>query len=586
MAKKNTPKNTTPKSTAPQIQPSQDWTPWILMAAAFFIYAMGFAHPLVEMDDYSATRDNPAVVNFAPFTNFNLGMYAPLTWLFYGIAYQLEGGAADKTPDSAFWYHILSALVHAASTCFVFLLMKRGGLEKLLAAGVALLFAIHPIQVESVAWVAGFSTPLYGMFVLSALLLYQRFVRESHEGVSGAMNWYYLAIGMMLLGCLSKSSAVITPLLLIVLDLWNKPHYQSRQAQLMAYAPFFGLALAFGLLTLYSRSGIDLPFGIRNEYSGIERLFLVAYAPIFYIYKTLLPLRFNVYYAFEKINNQLPVYYYLAPVMIAGLAWAGWKFRKTIPLIGIGLLFFIVNHLVTLPLAPVGSFELCADHYNYLACIGLFIALAGVYQYIANNNKNYQSIANIVIFVFIAFSTIQTLRHLRLWRDVVSLINNAIDNGYDSYGKTYFWRGSALAKTGKSADIAKAIQDFTKAIEMDSSLTEAYKYRGGLYGVTGKFALSVQDINKYLSTQPADSTDYRYNRGLSYLNMGKRAEAMADMNRVIAADPNFYSAFRARGNLYYEMGDTLRGNADIAEFERLAGRPDPARADKILKGGR
>jgi protein O-mannosyl-transferase len=582
MAKKTT---SQPTQKSPVVAPKSttNWQPWILAALALGLYAFGFGHPLVEMDDYSATHDNPAVTQFAPFSNFNLGMYAPLTWLFYAIAYQLEGGL-DNTPGSAIWFHLMSALAHAVSAVLVYRLMDRGGLARWQAFVVALFFVIHPIQVESVAWVAGFSTPLYGAFLLGTLVLYQHYVSESLRHDPKAQNWYYLAIGCMLLACLAKSSAVVAPLLIVVLDLWRKPHYTSVTQQVTAYVPFFALSVVFGLLTIYTRSGIDLPFGIRNEFAGWERVFLVAYTPVFYLYKILVPIEYNVYYMFKKVNGSLPMTYYMAPLLLGALVYGIWKIRKAAPLVGVGVLFFLFNHAVTLPLAPVGSFELCADHYNYLACIGVFMALIGLYNYVAEHHPQRASVLRTVAIGWGLCLLVQSVRHLSYWSDVVRLIDNAMANGYDNYGKTYFWRGSAYAKTGKAADVKKAISDFTEALKRDSSLTEAYKYRGGLYGVTQNFAASVDDLNKYLATQPKDSVEYRYNRGLSYLNLNQRTEAMRDFNQVIASDPTFFRAFRARGNLYLQQGDTLRGRADLAEFERLAGQPDPARTSKIFQG--
>jgi protein O-mannosyl-transferase len=565
MAKKSTPPATAATPAAQSATRSFDWTPWALAAIAFGLFATGFGHPLVEMDDHSATVDNPAVTNFSIFSNFNLGMYAPLTWLFYAIGYRLQG--ADPLSDSATWYHVFGAVVHAVSTVLVYRLFERGGLGRWSAFFVALLFAIHPVQVESVAWVAGFSTPLYGMFVLFSLFFYQKYVQTSLQN-QAATYWYALALGMMILGCLAKSSAVITPLLLIVFDLWRRPHYPTPTRQVLAYAPFFGVALGFGLLTIYTRSQINVPFGILHGYEGWERFFLVCYAPLFYLQKIMAPLYLNVYYSFDKINGHLPGLYYVAPLALTGLGFLAWRYRRTMPFWGIGLLFFMANHLVTLPFAPVGSFELCADHYNYLACLGVFFALVAWYDFLKKNNSSWAAPLRVAGIVWVLALSLLSIRQITLWENAIKLVDNAIANGYLNNGKMYFWRASGYAKRAKAGDLKRALDDYTKAIQMDSTLVEAYKYRGALYGVAKQYDRSVEDLTKYLATNPPEATEYRFNRGLSYLNLKRMNEAMTDLNQTLKENPDFTRAYRTRGNAYLQLGDTLRGQADLAEYER------------------
>ena len=101
----------TPKS-------SPKWWPWVIAGFSFLIFATGFQNDMVSMDDHSATLDNPAVTNFELFGHFNLGMYAPMSWAVYGVAYLLG-------KDSPFWYHFFSALIHALNVLLVFRLLKR-----------------------------------------------------------------------------------------------------------------------------------------------------------------------------------------------------------------------------------------------------------------------------------------------------------------------------------------------------------------------------------------------------------------------------------------------------------------------------
>ncbi len=267
MAKKSTsgPK----KENTQQADNTEKWLPWVLAALGFVLYSTGFSNEMVGMDDHTATVDNPAVKDFLIFNGFNLGMYAPLTWIGYQIAYIL----GKESPN---WYHMLSALVHFANVLLVFRLFRKLDFNLAVSAVVALFFAIHPLQVEAVAWIAGFSTPLFSMFSLLAMNYYLK--HTSEEGSGWGKN-YWLAVTMFLLACLAKSAAVTLPLTLLVLDLWKKRGLNTKI--ILEKAPFFAISLAFGALTLYSRQYAGRPCflapgkaGLLCRYSGLALCFI------------------------------------------------------------------------------------------------------------------------------------------------------------------------------------------------------------------------------------------------------------------------------------------------------------------------
>ena len=271
------------------------------MVAAGLMYLIALSYPLLGLDDHQATVENKAVTEFSPFTNFNLGMYAPLTWAAYAIPYNLM-------PKDTFWgYHLLGFIVHILNTWLVARLLIRLDVRESMRFPIALLFAIHPIQAEAVAWVAGFSTPFYVLFCLLGLLYYLKY--QAVEDPT-KWQWYALALIMMLLGNLAKSAAVVLPLLMVIIDWWLPSRLDLRK-RIIGYAPFFLMALGFGLLTIYSRNASGTAVGTdANGFSGLERLLLVSYAPVFYLTKILLPFKLNIYYSFERVNGVLPWVYY------------------------------------------------------------------------------------------------------------------------------------------------------------------------------------------------------------------------------------------------------------------------------------
>lgn len=555
------------KYTAKQQQPKRptksvgaeaaDWRPWVLLALAFLLYSTGLSNGLLGIDDHSATVDNPAVKNL-DFTVFNLGMYAPFTWMAYAIAYHLGG-------DHSFLYHLLSAVVHAANVWLLYRLLQRLDISQSVAFAVALLFAIHPIQVESVAWIAGFSTPFFTLFCLLSMEYY---LRHAATG-QGSRQHYLWSLGLFAAACLAKSTAVMLPLLLLVLDFyWKKPNLERRK-QILGYAPFFLIALGFGLLTFYTRAAAGVDVGASaNDFSVLERALVVCYTPLLYWSKLLLPLHLSIYYSFNKVNGALPIIYYLAPLILGGVIWAAWRYRQQAPYIRQGLLFFGANILFTLPFYSVGTFELCADHYNYLAAAGFFFVLISLWEQAKKSFPKLSGSLHTLGVVWLIAMLLFSLMQIRLWKDTISIVDHAIKNGFHQGGKLYQARAIAYANDRK--DLKSAMRDFDKALETNPDLYEVYKYRGGLLGITKQYDRSLADLNKYLEQFP-DDPEILYNRALTLVNLQRLPDALKDLDRTLEINPDFDRAYRARGNVRLQLGDESGGAADFQEFERRTG---------------
>ena len=556
MAKKSAPKSK-PKTTAVQTASSgsvsaERWLPWAISALAFILFSTGLSNQMLSMDDHSATVDNPAVTDFLIFSNTNLGMYAPVTWLGYGIAYAMG-------KDSPFWYHLLSALVHAVNVWLVFRLFRQLKSSVTVAAVVALFFAVHPIQVEAVAWIAAFSTPLFVLFSLLAMNFYVAHTRQ--EGVS---QKYWLALGMFLLACLSKSAAVTLPLALLVLDLWLKRPLNQRA--ILEKIPFFALSIVFGIATLYTRTKAghtDTP----ADFSLLDRGLMICHTVLFYWKKLLFPTGLSIWYPFEKTAGGWEWVYYASPFALAALVFLAWRSRRAMPVLWWGVLFYLANIVVSLPYATFGTFELRSDRYNYLACLGIFAILASLPDFFKEKRPGWVGAVWVVLAGFGLTWMVTTALRIRDWKDTVTLIDRAIAAEGDNFGKAYLWRGMELGDKGK---VAQSIQDLTKAIEINPGLSEAYKYRGSLYGLTKQYEKSVADLTKFLEKNPGEAEQF-YNRGLSLLNLGRTQEAIADFNKTLELNPDFSRAYRARGNAYRSIGETAKGDADLAEWEKREG---------------
>ncbi len=546
-----------PSSSKSAHSETREWQPWVLAGAAFLLFSTGFSNELLGIDDHMATVDNPAVKNL-DFTVFNLGMYAPLTWLGYAISYHLGG-------DHPFLYHLLSALAHAGCTWLLYRLFLRLEVVGWAAFAAAFLFAIHPVQVESVAWIAGFSTPLFTLFCLLSANFYLQ-----HAGAEGgSVRHYGWSLGLFAAACLAKSTAVMLPLLLLALDqYWKTPRLEPRRRWL-GYAPFFALALGFGLFTFYTRAAAGVEVGAgANDFSLWERAVLVCYTPVLYWAKLLLPLKLSIYYSFDKVNGQLPWVYFLGPAVLAAVAWAAWKWRSEAPYVRQGLLFYGANILFTLPFYSVGTFELCADHYNYLAAAGFFYALVMLWDAARSRFAPWAGALQTVGIAWVLLLLLLSALQIRRWKDTVTIVSHAIENGYHQNGRLYQARAIAYANDKKN--FKAAMSDFDKAIEINPQLLDAYKYRGGLLGMAKQYDRSLSDLNKYLELKP-DDHEILYNRALTLVNLNRVPEALPDLDRALELNPDFERAYRARGNVRLQLGDTAGSQADFQEYERRTG---------------
>lgn len=561
MAKKTTPKSAqaAPKKAAASApRPSSGggdsfaWLPWALAGLALLLYASGFSNPMVAMDDHSATVNNPAVKNFDLFGQFNLGMYAPVTWAGYAIAYTLG-------KSSAFWYHFLSALVHACNVVLVFRLFRHLMPDWRAASVVALFFAIHPMQVEAVSWIAGFSTPLFSLFYLLALLFYVQYLNGQRSMM--------LSLALFCLACLAKTAAVTLPLTLLVVDIWKGRRLEAKLV--WEKIPFFVLSVFFGVLTLYSRgeAGHTTAGEAAQTYNLLDRALMVCHTLPFYWTKLLVPFNLSIWYPFEKNNGAWPLAYWLAPLALTAIGWAAWRFRKEAPIVGKGLLWYLSNIVLALPFATFGTFELRSDRYNYLACLGIFAVLAVLPKALGDKKPAWANIAWVFLAALALFYAVQSAARIRDWGSTLTLINKAMAAQGDNFGKAYYWRGMEYGDAGKNEE---AIADFDKAIAQNPSLIEAYKYRGGLLGMVGQPEKALADLNIYLAKYPND-VEYRFNRGIALRKLNRNEEAIADFTKTIELRPDFAPAYRSRAFAYSDLGDQAKAAADMAEFKRRSG---------------
>jgi tetratricopeptide (TPR) repeat protein len=376
---------------------------------------------------------------------------------------------------------------------------------------------------------------------------------------------YWLAIIFFMLAGFSKSAAAALPLTMLAIDVWIKRPFSARIV--LEKIPFFAIAAGFGALTIYSRlegGYADNP----GNFDLLDRILMVSHTILFYWTKLLVPFGYSIWYPFIKDNGVWPWTYYAAPIVLAGIIFLAWRVRRQAPFFWYGLLFYLANIVLELPYSTFGNFELRSDRYNYLACLGIFIILASLPDFLKARKDNYSGASWAALGLLGVICFFSTAFRIRDWHDTMTLVTKAIEATGDNFGRAYLWRGMELGDKGKPA---LALQDFNKALSINPNLIEAYKYRGALLGAAKKFDRSIADLNIYLEKFPNDA-EYHYDRGLSYLNLNRLQEGLADFDMTLKLNPNFERAYRARGNTYEMLGDKVKADQDLREWERRTGR--------------
>lgn len=310
-------------------------------------------------NDYTTNFSWENTVNI--FTTFYTGQYSPINQWIFSLIYHFWG----FNPTT---FHLLSLVLHIGCACLVGFIIGCF-VNRKIAWIVALLFATHPLQVESVAWISASKILVYSFFYLLAIRFYIAYVRKG-------MMVYYLAVFLcFILSFGGKEQAVTLPVCLLVFDALLKRNFKDKMIW-QEKIPLFLLAFFFAYVTLLSHASRGL--GIltdRDVYPFFQRVAFGAYAYTEYIVKTILPVNLMFLYPFPiRIGAQLPWNFYIYPVGWIVVITVFYKYWLKPPLLN-GMLYYTVLIALTLHVVPIERLAIVADRYIYLALPGLLFIM-------------------------------------------------------------------------------------------------------------------------------------------------------------------------------------------------------------------
>lgn len=479
--------------------------------------------------------------------------YYPLLHSAFWFEYQLWG---DATPG----YHLVNVLLHATSACLFAAILRRLSLPG--SAFAALLFALHPVCVESVAWIAEQKNTLSAALYLSAALAYFRF-EESRERGRPRPRSYALATTLFLFALLTKTVTATLPAALLVVTWWRRGRLEFRR-DVLPLVPWFALSLAGGLFTAHFERKLIGAEGAAFALDLFERSLLAGRVLWFYLGKLVWPADLVFVYPHWTVDaSQLAQW--LFPLAALGLLATAFYFAKTKPwgrgvlaalLLFAGTLFPVLGFFNIYPFL----FSYVADHFQYLATLPVF-ALAGV-GLARSSTRLPRALAVAAPIALLLALGARSFAQARTYRDVFALYEATLARNPSAW-MAHNNLAVALTSAGRPAE---AIPHLEQALQLRPEYPQAENNLGDALVRLGRPAEAIPHFENALRLQPR-FTEARNNLGFALAALDRPAEAIANYEQALALDPDYALAHR---NLALALATSGRNAEAIPHFQRVA----------------
>lgn len=503
----------------------------------FVVFANSLFNGFVNWDDPANFLNHPVISSDmgifeafkAIFSTTVIGNYNPLSTASFLIDKTLFGF------ENPWGWHLINLILHLVNVGLVYLLSKRLGLHIIAALIVAVLFGIHPMRVESVAWVTERKDVLFAMFYLLAILQYIKY--KSTRGVTHLV----LLIILFALSLLSKIQAVSLPLSLLAIDYLQSGKWLVKDWLTKWY--LFAMSLAIGILGIYF---LDKNSSLAIDYvdtSLIDNILLAGYTLFVYLYKFLIPFPLSPYYQYPE---SLEIKHYAGVLAFVSIGAAMWQsYSKDRKWVFFGLFFFLVNVVFVLQWVKAGQGYL-ADRFTYVAYLGLFMIVGSIVNYWVVNNR-FSTFKKIVLMgVVIVFGGLTYSQNM-VWKDGESLWTKSIKVNPKS-ARSYAARGTYYARKGLGT---KALDDYNKSMAI-KEIPEVKENRAKLLMSNSRDQNdSRQALNDLLSFENKTATQY-INIGALYVMLADNASALKYYKEGMVKYPNEF-------NLPLNAGRVLQG---------------------------
>lgn len=463
-----------------------------------------------------------------------IGNYNPLPIATFALErkmYGIKGVEYNDYLPKARNFHLVNLLLHLACVLLVFRFTRLLGLGLWGSAILALLFGIHPMRVESVAWVTERKDVLFALFYFAALIHYVHFLRSAGKWKHGIFILIYFMLSLF-----SKIQAVSLPLSMLAID-----YYMNRPIQfrlILEKIQWFALSLFFGLLGVYFLRESESLDQSKAAYNLFQRLFIGAYSYITYLYKLIVPYPMSPLYPYPKF---IPWYIYASVVptlAVVGGTYYAWK--KGWKELVFGMLFFTFNIMFLLQIVGAGQGFL-ADRFTYVAYFGLFFIVAYYAEKYLFDQPKYRTAGYGVFAVVFLIHAIVSIQQIKVWENGGTLWSHVLKY-YKNVTLPYGNRANFYRERGE-ADLAMA--DYSEAIRLEPTKASTFNSRGKLYFNKQDWPNAEADYNKAIELDPTKG-EYWVNRAAVKASTGRFPEALQDVNEGLKVDATLPNGYRTR----------------------------------------
>lgn len=493
---------------------------WLIIAVAIVLaYTKVFNAGFMSWDDMDYVFNIPDIHGFSIehfknwWTEYYIGNYQPLPIMSYALDYTL--GSTEP-----FWWHMQSMLWHLASSIMLYAWVKRMQGNAIIALLVALLFALHPVQTESVAWVAARNKVMNAFFFFWAIYVYIGYLED---GDKRKLLWVTLLGGI---AYLCKSTAIMLPFSLFAIDIWMGRKWKGHTAWLEKL-PLLLLAIPIGVVTLQAQKDVDF-LNLHPEYTQLHTIVFAGYAYVQYLVNLILPVKLSVLYPYPKEIGALHIIYTIIAVAIAVVGVVAYRKKKYI-LAG-GVLFFTVNIAIVLQFVQFGE-VLMADRYLYIACIGLWYPLVHWLYHLLQKQIGKAAAIGVNAAIVVVFLVVTFVRN-GIWHDELSFWESVTDKFPESSIAQSSLGGIYLNK----GDYAQASLYTDKALLEDRNNYKAWYNKGVIALRTNNFQDAVKALDKAISIHEYPKA--LFTRALIYHQSGRCNFAMPDIDKVLQKEPD------------------------------------------------
>jgi protein O-mannosyl-transferase len=477
--------------------------------------------------------------------------YWPLT----NTAFWLEWRLWGENPGG---YHVTNLILHIVETLLIWVILRKLSISGAFLA--AIIFAVHPVNVESVAWIASRKNLLAMLFFLLSILWYikfferarlrlaaKQFIARCPPSIAHYFLWYWLSLMAFLLAMLSKGSAAILPVLLMGIVWWLR---LLTRRDAVRIAPFFLIAIMMAVVNMWFQThGVGEAFYTATI---TERLLGAGSVIWFYLYKAILPIDLVFVYPQWHIGTGNPLWWLplSAAIAVTAVLWLNRKGWGRPLLFSWG--FFCVSLVPVMGFTVVGfmKYSLVADHYQHIAIIGVIALLSAGFSAWHQGMRGALARTAIALgIIAVGTLTLMTWRQSGIYRGGMTLFQDTLNKNPECW-MAHYGLGQALFKTGRPRE---EIEQYEQALRMKPDYAEAHNNLGAALTDTGRPEEAIEHCEQALRLKP-DYPEAQYNLGYALASAGRLQEAIEHYEQALRLVPDYANAHNNLGNALKATG--------------------------------